>query len=128
MKNLMILFLIVPALAFTSIEEDITSITKALNSGDATTLSKYFDSDVELSILDNEDIYSKAEASKIVQTFFADNATKSFAKAHSGQSKGNDSQYVIGNLTTSVGAYRVYIYMKVSGKNYLIQELRIDKK
>ena len=123
----MILFLIVPALAFT-VEEDITSITKALNSGDATTLSKYFDSDVELSILDNEDIYSKAEASKIVQTFFADNATKSFAKAHSGQSKGSDSQYVIGNLTTSVGAYRVYIYMKVSGKNYLIQELRIDKK
>lgn len=127
MKNLMILFLIVPAFAFT-VEEDITSITKALNSGDATTLSNFFDSDVELSILDNEDIYSKAEASKIVKTFFADNATKSFAKAHSGQSKGSDSQYVIGNLTTSVGAYRVYIYMKVSGKNYLIQELRIDKK
>ncbi len=123
----MILFLIVPAFAFT-VEEDITSITKALNSGDATTLSNFFDSDVELSILDNEDIYSKAEASKIVKTFFADNATKSFAKAHSGQSKGSDSQYVIGNLTTSVGAYRVYIYMKVSGKNYLIQELRIDKK
>ncbi len=124
----MILFLIVPAFAFTPIEEDITSITKALNSGDATTLSKYFDSDVELSILDNEDIYSKAEASKIISTFFADNITKSFAKAHSGQSKGSDSQYVIGNLSTSVGAYRVYIYMKVSGKNYLIQELRIDKK
>jgi len=126
MKNLMILLLVVPALAFT-VGDDIASIIKALNTGDATTLSTYFDSDVELSILDNEDIYSKAEASKIIQTFFADNATKSFEKAHSGQSRGNDSQYVIGNLTTSVGAYRVYIYMKVSGTNYLIQELRIDK-
>lgn len=122
----MVLLLVLPALAFT-IEDDIASITKALNSGDATTLSKYFDSDVELSILDNEDIYSKAEASKIVQTFFTDNVTKSFKQAHSGQSKGNDSQYVIGNLTTSVGAYRVYIYMKVSGSKHLIQELRIDK-
>lgn len=123
----MILFLIVPAMAI-SVEGDLSSITKALNSGDATTLSKYFDSDVELSILDNEDFYSKAEASKIVTTFFNDNITKSFTRAHSGQSKGSDSQYVIGNLSTSVGTYRVYIYLKISGSKALIQELRIDKK
>ncbi|MCB0521576.1 MAG: DUF4783 domain-containing protein, partial [Saprospiraceae bacterium] len=44
-----------------------------------------------------------------------------------GASKGQDSQYCIGNLVASSGTFRVYVYMKVSGGKYLIQELRFDK-
>jgi len=128
MKNLIFIFAIAPLLAMSppnnaSLEE----ITKAISSGNATALGAYFDNSVEIAVLDDEDVYSKAEAIKIVQGFFNKNKPQSFSQVHQGTSKGNDSQYCIGNMSTGGGKYRVYVYMKTNGGNYLIQELRFDK-
>jgi hypothetical protein len=109
------------------LDANLPDITKAINNGDADALGQYFDQSVEVAILDKEDIYDKAGAISAVKQFFAKNAPKSFSQVHQGASKGADSQYVIGNMTTSSGTFRVYIYVKMGGGKTLIQELRFDK-
>ncbi|MBL7791440.1 MAG: DUF4783 domain-containing protein [Saprospiraceae bacterium] len=108
-------------------EVNLNAITKAISEGNAEALGQYFDQSVEVSVLDNEDVYAKAQAIKVVKDFFAQNKPKSFSQVHQGTSKGNDSQYCIGNLVTATGTFRVYIYLKVNGNNYTIQELRFDE-
>jgi len=111
----------------TQIGVNLPDITKAISSGDANALGQYFDNTVTVAIADQEEIYDKAGAINAVKQFFAKNQPKTFSQVHQGASKGADSQYVIGNLTTSGGTYRAYIYVKASGGKTLIQELRFDK-
>ena len=121
MKNLMLLLLIVPCLAATS--QNMDSISKALSRGDVESLSTYFDENVEI----DDDFYDKSEAKDVVKKFFSKNPAKSFSLIHQGTSKGEDSKYFIGNLTAGSGTFRVYVYMKLSGSQPLIQELRFDR-
>jgi hypothetical protein len=124
--NTMLSVLLLSVLVNTQ-EVNLNAITKAISEGNAEALGQYFDQSVEVSVLDNEDVYAKAQAIKVVKDFFAQNKPKSFSQVHQGTSKGNDSQYCIGNLVTATGTFRVYIYLKVNGNNYTIQELRFDE-
>ena len=106
---------------------NLNSISQAISNGDATALANHFDSTVELAILDDENMYSKAEAKGKVNAFFAKAKPKSYSQVHKGSSKGQDSQYCIGNLAPAGGNYRVYIYLKVKGAKSVIQEMRFDR-
>ncbi len=125
MKNLIFLALIMPAISTPQVT--LSDITKAISNGDVAALSGYFDQTVEIALQDQEEVYEKAEATGIIKRFFAQNKPKSFSQVHQGTSKGNDSQYCIGNLVTEDGTFRVYIYMRVEGNQYRIQELRFDR-
>lgn len=125
MKNLMFIFLMLPS--FAMVQPNLNGISKAISDGDAVALSQYFDSNIEISILDEVDVYNKAEAVKTLQAFFSSNKPKSYSQMHKGTSKGADSQYSIGNLVTASSSYRVYVYLKMEGSKQLIQELRFDK-
>ena len=128
MKNFLFVLLLAPSIAFVNMEElNLDAITKAISSGNADALGQYFDATVEIAVMDKEETYSKAEAVKVVKDFFTKNKPSSFKQVHQGASKGQDSQYCIGNMTAPSGTYRVYIYMKVSGGKQVIQELRFDK-
>lgn len=128
MKNLFFAFLLLPALAFAEQgTPGLESISTALNSGDVETLSKYFSDNVEISIQDKEQIYPKAKATEVMRSFFDANKVKAFSQVHKGTSRENSDQYCIGNLSASTGNYRVYLYLKVTGSNMTIQEIRLDK-
>ncbi|MGK0365724.1 MAG: hypothetical protein ACI85O_002792 [Saprospiraceae bacterium] len=129
MKNLLILLLAIPMFSFTTTGEEtnIDAITKALSSGDAETLGSFFDESVEVAILDVEDIYDKPEAIQKVKSFFSQNKPSAFSQVHQGSSKGNDSQYCIGNMTAGGKTFRVYVYLGNTGNKTLIQEIRFDK-
>ena len=129
MKNMLFLLMFAPMLAFASKQGNpsLEAIAKALSSGDADALSKYFADNIEISILDNEQVYPKAKATEAVRSFFNTNKPKAFAQVHQGTSRENSDQYCIGNMSASTGAYRVYIYLKVSGNTASIQEIRFDK-
>jgi type II secretory pathway component PulC len=97
---------------------------QSLKSGDSKTLSSYFNQNVEMVVLENDNVYSKAQAQQIVSKFFSNNAPESFNVIHQGGKEG--AQYVIGNLVTGKGTYRVYFLLKKSeGKEY-IHQLRIE--
>lgn len=127
MKNLFIaLCFAFPMLAFTVAGQ--SAITSAIGSGDIETLSTYFDETVEICILDLEDLLDKDEAKDQIASFFEEHQPKSFNLVHDGTSKGKDSRYFIGDLKTSEEIFRVYVYLMSSSDNYLIQEIRFEKK
>lgn len=103
-------------------------IISSLNTGDSKALSAYFNQNVELVVLDNDNVYSKAQARQIVSNFFKNFTPKlnGFSILHQGGKEG--AKYVIGNLMTTKGNFRVYFLLKKNdGKEY-IHQLRIEKK
>lgn len=101
-------------------------IILSLQTGNAKVLSGYFNDNVELVVLDNDNVYSKAQAKQIVSNFFNSFTPESFNVIHQGGKEG--SKYVIGNLKTNNGNFRIYFLLKNSnGKDY-IHQLRIEKK
>lgn len=100
-------------------------IIQSFKSGDAKTLSTYFNQNVELVVLENDNAYSKAQAQQIVSKFFSSNPPESFNIIH--QTSKENVQYVIGNLATRNGTFRIYFLLKKNdGKDYIVQ-LRIEE-
>lgn len=100
-------------------------IILSLKSGNSRTLSEFFNQNVELVVPDSDNVYSKAQAQLIVSNFFSSYPPQNFSVIHQGGKEG--AQYVIGNLGTKKGSFRVYFLLKKSdGKDY-IHQLRIEK-
>ncbi|HFA51407.1 MAG TPA: DUF4783 domain-containing protein [Bacteroidetes bacterium] len=126
-KLLFFSLLLTSTLAMAPVEQaNLSAITAAIGAGNADALGKYFDANVEVAVKDTEKTYSKAEAIKVVKEFFAKNKPSNFKQVHQGASKGQDSKYVIGNLTANTGSFRVYVFMKMKGSDSVIQEIRFD--
>ncbi len=126
MKKLLFILLIAPSIAMVT-PDNLSSISKAISKGDASALSQFFDDKVEVSILDDENLLDKASAKAALEKFFTKNKPQSYNQVHDGTSKGEGSKYTIGNLKANDITYRVYVYMKVSGKNHTIQEISISE-
>lgn len=100
-------------------------ILQSLRTGNSKTLSAYFNQNIEMVVLENDNVYSKAQAEQIVDKFFSNNSPESFSIIHEGGKEG--AQYVIGNLVTNRGDFRVYFLLKKNnGKDY-IHQLRIEE-
>lgn len=109
-------------LLFTVISSEITT---ALQKGDSALLSKHFAENVDLTILEEEAVYSKTQAEQIVKKFFEKNSVTKYENAHSGNSR-DGSSFVIGNLETSKGKYRTYYLLKGKGDQLKIHTFRIE--
>jgi Domain of unknown function (DUF4783) len=122
------LILMIAMMASTSLQTtNLSAVTKALSEGDAAVLSNYLDASVELTLLDKQNVYDKAQATTALKDFFGRNKPRSFSPVHQGTSRGSTSHYTIGDMTTASGNYRVYLYYKSNGGGVLIQEMRIEK-
>lgn len=100
-------------------------ILQSLKTGNSKTLSEYFNQNVEMVVLENDNVYSKAQAQQIVNKFFSSNPPENFTLIHQGGKEG--AQYVIGNLITGKGTFRVYFLLKKSGGKDYIHQLRIEE-
>ncbi len=99
-------------------------ITVAIKAGNATGLSAYMNSTVELLVLGKEDFYKKNVAEAILKDFFTSRKVSDFVIRHQGAK--NDAQYAIGNLLTDQGTFRVYFLLKKVGPDLLIHQIRIE--
>jgi Domain of unknown function (DUF4783) len=102
----------------------IDGVISALKSGNANELGSYFDNNVELTLPDKSDTYSKAQAQNIVKDFFANNKVKGFEVKHKGDQNGGE--YCIGTLTTSQGSFRTTVFAKSKGGKQLVNEVRFQ--
>ncbi len=101
-------------------------VANLLKAGNATGLAAHFNTNIDLVVLDTDNVYSRQQASAIVQKFFDKHPPKSFKIIHQGSSAKTGVHYFIGTLTTAKGTYRVsYNIKKVSGKFY-VQQLHIE--
>jgi hypothetical protein len=121
---LMLLFLTVSGAGQTG-EQIPGEIISSLKSGNAKILASYFNQNVELVILNDDNVYSKAQAEQIVTGFFNQNQPDKFTIIHQGGKEG--AKYVIGNLSTRQGTFRVYFLLKKTADKDIIHQLRIEK-
>lgn len=111
--------------ATTAIADSFDDVVGAIKMSNAREISRFLNSSVELTINNNEGVYSKQQAEMMLKNFFAQNTFKSIAIQHRGVSP--DAKYAIANYETSQGKYRVYIFMKDGGNGLLVHELRFEK-
>jgi hypothetical protein len=104
----------------------IENIATAIQSGNAKELAKFFDGNVDITVYNKEEMYSKTQAEMVVRDFFSKNTPTSFKIIHKGTSN-QGSEYAIGTLITNVGSFRTYIYVKQKSTGYTIQEIRFEK-
>ena len=126
MKHLFTSLLAVSLITFSSFTQtgNIDAVIGALRSGNATEMSGYFDDNIELTLPDKADSYSKAQAVLILKDFFNNNGIKSFDVKHKGDNGGG--QYCIGTLQTKPGNFRTTVFMKVKSNKEVVKEIRFQ--
>ncbi len=102
------------------------NIGMSIKSGNAASLAQYFDTTVDLTILEKESIYSRQQAQMVLQDFFTKNPVSSFNIIHRGSSA-QGSSYGIGTLVAGGQSFRVYYFVKQKNEGYLIQEMRFER-
>lgn len=103
-------------------------IVASFDTGNSRLLAGYFNQNVELVVLDNDNVYSKAQAEQIVNNFFQNfkpSDNNAFTVIHNSGKEGAKS--VIGKLQTTKGTFRVYFLLKKNGDKEYIHQLRIEK-
>lgn len=129
MKKILSLLVLALTLSYPAFcqSDALDAVANALRSGDAKSVARFFGSTVDLTIIANEEVYSKIQAEQVLKEFFAKNHPRSFKIIHKGGSK-EGARYGIGSMKTNQGqTFRTYIYVKQNGKNILVQELRFMK-
>ena len=104
-------------------QSGIDDVISAMKSGNASGVSKYFDSYVDISMPDKKSNYSKSQGEIILKDFFSNNGVRSFEVKHKGNNDSGD--YCIGTLQTKNGSYRATVYMRMKGSKQVIQDIRI---
>jgi len=100
-------------------------IIQAIRLGDANKLSRWFNTSVQLIILEKENVYSRSQATMILKDFFKKHPPKSFNLIHEGGKP--KARFGIGLLKTNGQTYRLYLLVKPGSSHPVIQQLRIEK-
>ena len=112
------LFLSLAMVSFTEQASNLDNVIDALKDGKANEIGKYLDENVEITLPDKSNSYSKAQAILILKDFFDNNEVKTFEVKHKGDQNGG--QFCVGTLQTKSGNYRTTIFMKtMSGKDFI---------
>ncbi len=104
----------------------ISEIGTAMKSGSSKELIKYCNTTVEIKIDGKSSNYSQAQAEVVLKDFFTRNPAKNFSYIHQGSSP-EGLKYNIGRYVHDKGTYRVVMFIKKIGENYLIDTLNFSK-
>jgi hypothetical protein len=100
-------------------------VVLALKTGNTRELAAHLLPNVDLTIMDNSEVYSKAQAEQILRKFFDEHEPLDMTVDHEGVSKMGDA-YCIGKLKTARGDFRVTFFLKKTGGKTLVKQLRIE--
>lgn len=103
----------------------INEISLQFKSGNAGEIAKNFNANIDFSIGDESDVYSKPQAEQILRDFFTKHNPQSSSVIHVINTNPN---YQIGilSLETKSGKFRITVTFKKISGSFLITELRID--
>lgn len=123
MKKLLALTLLCTTILLSSFTtgKELDEVVQALNLGNASQLSRYFDNRVDITLPEKSDNYSRTQAEMILKNFFSNSGVKNFEIKYKGESNG--SHYCIGILHTRNGDYRTKLFMKNKDGKEVVQEI-----
>lgn len=101
-----------------------SAIASAFKAGDAKAITALAESNIDITIANEESTYSVQQATIVLASFFAEHKVISYTSSHEGSSA-TGSIFQIGNLVTTMGSYKVYVYCKIFSGKTTIQEIRL---
>lgn len=104
----------------------IDNLNSVFKNGDIKTLSSYFSKTVELSIMDQDDIYSSNQANLILKDFFSKNPANATKIIHKVVSNANYKFGVI-QYNSDKGIYRISFELKGNGSEIKLTQIRIEE-
>jgi hypothetical protein len=119
---MLVLLYLVPSVCLAGPMDKIAELIKQ---GNAHELSKYFAASIDITVLENTNVYSKTQAEFILEKFFKENKPQSVTLLHRVNSSASFNFTVL-LLNTDKGKYRVACTMKEVEKEMVIIELRIE--
>ncbi|MDB5024677.1 MAG: hypothetical protein JWP78_2432 [Mucilaginibacter sp.] len=126
MRLLYLLLLILPLSFVSAGRADIIDKTvELIKQGNVNELAKNFSSTIELTVLDQENVYSNVQAEVILTNFFKNNQPKSVKILHRIDSNSN-YRFAVLILTTDNGVYRISLSLKNVNGRFELNELRIE--
>ncbi|MGG9971234.1 DUF4783 domain-containing protein [Ferruginibacter sp. SUN002] len=126
MKRIFTFLSLLIILSSFTILSGLDEVVNAMKTGNFNVISKYFDNNVEISMPDKTNSYSKSQAALVLKDFFTTNSVNGFDIIHKGENAG--SQYCIGTLKSKNGVYRTTIFMKQKADVQVLQELRFENR
>ena len=112
--------------SFTSVQGDIIdNLSAHFKSGNSKEIAANFSPSVDLIIIDEEDVYSKAQAEQILRSFFSKYPPVKSSVIHRLNTNPN-YRYGAVSLATKNGTFRVSVTMKKTASSFFITELRIE--
>ncbi|RZK44237.1 MAG: DUF4783 domain-containing protein [Pedobacter sp.] len=130
MKSLLFVFLLFFQFSPSNTSQSDVLETLATNFklGNSKEIAKSFSSSLELLIIDQEDVYSKAQAEQILKDFFVKNPPSKTVIIHRLNSNPK-YRYGIFSLQTKNVKYRVTVTLMLQKvpNHFLITELRVEK-
>lgn len=105
--------------------DDIEKIADLLKQGNAHELARMFSSNVDMNILDETNVYSKAQSEMILDKFFKENKPHTVKLLHRVSSNPNYNFGVI-ILGTEKGKFRISYTLREINKVMVVIELRIE--
>jgi hypothetical protein len=103
----------------------ISELSDNFRTGNSKGISKHFSSTVNLSLLENENVYSSAQSEIILDSFFRTHAPQKAKIIHRLDNHSN-YQHVVILLTTNRGDYRVALSLKGAERELQLIEIRIE--
>ncbi|MDL5047373.1 DUF4783 domain-containing protein [Oscillatoria amoena NRMC-F 0135] len=113
-------------ISFAQSQEVIAQVTETIKAGSAKELTKFLNPTVDVTIEGKVENYSKAQAEFVLRDFFKAHPPNEFSIIHQGQSKGGQP-FAIGQYKSQNETYRVWMKLKVSDNQQLIQEISFVK-
>lgn len=103
-----------------TVKEVKEACVKALKNNDIDAFVKTFSDPIEIALPDEENSYSKTQASMVIRKFLQKNKLQSFNVKQTGKSTGG-AEFIIGEMITTTGAkYQVYMLITlIDSKAYL---------
>ena len=123
-SNLLFCSVLLLLSSFITAQSGIDEVIGALRTGNSSQLSTHFDENVELTLPDKSDSYSKAQAQLIVKDFFANNGVRNFKFLHKGDAP--EGNYCIGTLQTKSGNFRTTVFMKIKGNKEVVKQIKFQ--
>jgi hypothetical protein len=106
-------------------QEVMQELTRAFKNGDASLLSTYFNSTLDVTLPDTDETMSKAHATQVMKSFFKNNPPRSYTENHTGSSR-EATKYIIGTYK-STKTYKTYVLLKEKEGQYLIVQIQFEE-
>ena len=105
-------------------ESTIEKVASAIKSADSNALASFFNTSVEVTTPDADNMYSSKQATFVIKEFFSNYALKNFEILHQGNS--GITYYATGSTSTDKGNFDTNIFIKNTGGKYLITQIRFE--